>query len=118
MRGCETSSRSGSRTSELVALCIDGIEIGWATVVIALGLTAVGTKVAPVRTRGDDFVAADDPGRQRRLEWAVLLKRTYAVDMLVCARCQGAMRLVAVIQDERVARRILEHLGLPASAIG
>lgn len=26
------------------------------------------------------------------------------------------MRLVAVIQDERVARRILEHLGLPARA--
>ena len=26
------------------------------------------------------------------------------------------MRLVAVIQDERVARSILEHLGLPARA--
>ena len=26
------------------------------------------------------------------------------------------MRLVSVIQDERVARRILEHLGLPARA--
>ena len=26
------------------------------------------------------------------------------------------MRLVAVIQDERAARRILDHLGLPARA--
>ena len=26
------------------------------------------------------------------------------------------MRLVSVVQDERVARRILEHLGLPARA--
>jgi hypothetical protein len=44
------------------------------------------------------------------------MKRAYAIDVLRCPRCQGPMRLVAVIQDERVARRILEHLGLPASA--
>ena len=44
------------------------------------------------------------------------MKRAYAVDVLVCPRCQGPMRLVSVIQDERVARRILEHLGLPARA--
>ena len=64
----------------------------------------------------DDLVSADDPGRQRRLAWAVLMKRAYALDVLVCPRCQGPMRLVSVIQDERVAARILEHLGLPARA--
>jgi len=36
-----------------------------------------------------DVIMPDDPGRPRRLGWAVLLKRTYAVDVLVCARCQG-----------------------------
>jgi len=69
----------------------------------------------PVRT-GDDVVGADDPNRQRRLDWATLMKRAYAVDVLACPRCQGPMRLVSVVQDERVARRILEHLGLPARA--
>jgi hypothetical protein len=44
------------------------------------------------------------------------MKRAYAIDVLTCARCAGPMRLVSVIQDERVARRILEHVGLPASA--
>ena len=44
------------------------------------------------------------------------MRRAYAVDVLVCPRCAGPMRLVAVIQDERTARRILEHVGLPARA--
>ena len=44
------------------------------------------------------------------------MKRAYALDVLTCPRCAGPMRLVAVIQDERVARRILEHLGLPERA--
>ena len=70
----------------------------------------------PVHARGADLVAADDPGRQRRLAWAVLMKRAYAIDVLICPRCQGPMRLLSVIQDERVARRILEHLSLPARA--
>ncbi len=46
----------------------------------------------------------------------MLLKRAYAIDVLTCPRCAGPMRLLSVIQDERVARRILEHLGLPARA--
>jgi hypothetical protein len=58
----------------------------------------------------------DDATRARRLEWSLLMKRSYAVDVLCCPRCQGPMRLIAVIDDERVARRILAHLGLPARA--
>ena len=65
---------------------------------------------------GADVVAADDPARQRRLAWAVLMKRAYAVDVLVCPRCAGPMRLLSVIQEESVARRILEHFRLPARA--
>ena len=52
--------------------------------------------------------------RPRRLEWAVLLKRTFKFDVLQCARCGGRRSLIAVIQDPPVARAILEHLGLPA----
>lgn len=58
----------------------------------------------------------DDATRARRLEWAKLLKRVFAIDVLECARCRGPMRLVAFIEDERTARRILEHLGVPSRA--
>ena len=44
------------------------------------------------------------------------MKRAYAVEGLVCGRCAGKMKLIALIDDERVAARILLHLGLPARA--
>jgi len=58
----------------------------------------------------------DDPARERRLDWAKLLKRAFAIDVLVCPRCAGPMRLLALIDDERIARKILTHLGLPTRA--
>ena len=45
-----------------------------------------------------------------------MLKRAWLVDALVCPRCHGPMRMVALIEDPFVARKILEHLGLPARA--
>jgi hypothetical protein len=40
----------------------------------------------------------------------------FALDVLECARCRGQMRVVAFVDDERVAAKILAHLGLPARA--
>src|SRR4051794_23923145 len=50
------------------------------------------------------------------LPWANLLKRSWAIDVFVCPRCAGPMRPIAVIEYQRVARQILEHLGIPARA--
>lgn len=60
-----------------------------------------------------------DPLRPRRLDWAQLLRRAFAIDVTVCARCQGPMRLISVIEAPAVIRRILAHLGsstVPARA--
>lgn len=46
--------------------------------------------------------------------WADLLRRTFAIDVLVCAGCGGRLRLLATITDEQVIQRILGHLGLPS----
>ena len=58
----------------------------------------------------------DDPTRRRRLEWSVLLKRVFSVDVFTCPRCAGPMRLIAVIEDAAVAEKILAHVGLPTRA--
>ena len=58
----------------------------------------------------------DDPARPRRLEWAVLLRRSWSLDVLTCPRCAGPMTMIAVIEDPRVARKILDHLGIPVRA--
>ena len=38
---------------------------------------------------------------------------SFGEDVLACPRCGGRLRLVALIEEARVIRRILGHLGLP-----
>ena len=59
-----------------------------------------------------DLVGPDDPARARRLTWSSLFRRVWREDVLVCQRCGGEMRLVAVIEEPAVIERILKHLGL------
>ena len=46
--------------------------------------------------------------------WAGLMQRSFGFDVLACPRCGGRLELIALIEDPRVIRRILNHLGLPA----
>jgi len=55
------------------------------------------------------------PGEQEalpphvRIAWSELLRHTFDDDPLICPRCQGRMRLVAVIKDPKAIAAILEH---------
>ena len=55
-----------------------------------------------------------------RSAWARLIARVYEVDPLECPRCKGPMRVIALIDDAPVIRKILTHLGLwtPQTAAG
>ena len=71
------------------------------------------------RQRHELFVEPHGPGIREhsgRMRWATLLQRIFEVDALRCPRCGSTMRLIAVIEDPEVARRILECLELPARA--
>jgi hypothetical protein len=52
-----------------------------------------------------------------RLEWAVMMKRTWGFDVLACPRCAGRMRVISTIPSPPVVRQILEHLGVRASPL-
>jgi len=54
--------------------------------------------------------------RPRRLVWAELLRRVFAVDVLACPRCGGRMRVLAAIHPPVATRAILACLALPARA--
>jgi hypothetical protein len=41
------------------------------------------------------------------------LRRTFGIELL-CSKCKGPLRLVALIKSEEVARRILTAMHLPA----
>ena len=43
-----------------------------------------------------------------------LLRRVFAIDVLTCPSCGSRRRLIALITDPPVLRKILRHLGLPA----
>ena len=40
-------------------------------------------------------------------------RRSFAIDVLTCPHCAGPRKLIALINDGLVVRKILAHLGLP-----
>ena len=60
----------------------------------------------------------DKPLRKgsRYRPWAELLKRTFQIDVLCCPKCQGRMKLVAMVTDPRSVTRFLRALGEPTEA--
>ena len=52
-----------------------------------------------------------EPAARAKAAWARLIRKVYEADPLECPRCKGAMRVIALIDDPGVSRRILGHLG-------
>lgn len=73
---------------------------------------------APAPTAADRPPRDPAPGSLRppRWRWADLLQRVFEIDVLVCPNCGGRMRVLTTIEDPRVVRRILTHLGLRGDA--
>ena len=53
-----------------------------------------------------------DPPRLTSKTWRQLIHKVWEVDPLVCVRCGSEMKIIALIEDPAVIRRILTHLGL------
>lgn len=51
-----------------------------------------------------------------RLDWATLLRRSFEVDVLRCARCGGRLRIPGEVLHPSLVTLVLESLGLPAQA--
>ena len=51
--------------------------------------------------------------RRKTLPWAELLRRVFAIDVLVCPKCLGPMTVIAYLTDPNVLAKLLRHLGLP-----
>ena len=50
-------------------------------------------------------------GAPAKAAWARLIRKVYEADPLECPKCKAPMRVIALIDDPGVVRRILEHLG-------
>jgi hypothetical protein len=47
-----------------------------------------------------------------RVDWAVLLQRSFGFDALRCPRCDTKMRVIATLTDAAAVNKILSHLGM------
>jgi hypothetical protein len=55
---------------------------------------------------------AKPASKSRYIPWAALLRKTFGFEIL-CTKCKGPLRLIALIKSEDVAKRILTALHLP-----
>ena len=51
-----------------------------------------------------------------RVDWAMLLRRTFSVDLLACAACHGRMRVLGRVTERDTVRAVLERLAMAAEA--
>jgi hypothetical protein len=58
----------------------------------------------------------DVPRRSPYRPWAELLKRTVGFDVLACPRCEGRMRLLAMVTEPKSVARYLRALREPTEA--
>ena len=43
--------------------------------------------------------------------WAKMLKRVFDIDIQICSKCGGQIKIISTIHNQQVIKRILTHLG-------
>jgi hypothetical protein len=68
--------------------------------------------LSPDLPQGDWLEGPPMPERPRRLDWPALLARVFQEDVTVCDKCAGRRRVSAFIPGGRLAREVLDQLGI------
>jgi hypothetical protein len=64
------------------------------------------------------ILESDESSKEHRKNWARFTRlwradpEIYEVDPLTCPKCSGKMKVISVIEDQDVIKKILKHLGL------
>src|SRR5437870_2205105 len=57
-------------------------------------------------------IEAPPLSKELKKRWSYFIRKVYETDPLICAKCQGEMRIVSFIDQADVIKKILRHLGL------
>ena len=52
---------------------------------------------------------------KNRISWARLLKRVFGIDVETCSACGAKTKIIAAIEEPKVIKKILSHMGLPTA---
>ena len=88
------------------------IAAGRAHTASAMGAGAGKTGAVTAMGAGARGGAVPMPMPSGRIDWARLMWRVWAVDVLLCPRCGGRMKMIAALTERAAIVRILEHLGV------
>lgn len=55
-----------------------------------------------------------DKKKKKRISWAKLLKRIFNIDIETCPHCGEKVKIIAAIEDPKVIKKILDHVGIPS----
>ncbi len=69
-------------------------------------------KKAGKDTQIPTLIDSDLPRKAFNKTWARMIQKIYEVDPHRSPKCQGTMRIIAFIDDNRLIRMILKHIGL------
>ena len=58
------------------------------------------------------ILESEQSSKESRKNWARLIQKIYEVNPLTCPKCFSQMRVISIIEDEDVIKKILKHLGL------
>jgi hypothetical protein len=50
--------------------------------------------------------------KEFRKNWARLIQKIYHVDPLLCSKCLGSIKIISLIDDSEIIKKILKHLDL------
>jgi hypothetical protein len=59
--------------------------------------------------------SAEEKPKARRISWARLLKRVFGIDVETCPKCKARVKIISAIEDPKVIKQILNHLGLSST---
>ncbi|MFN7906274.1 MAG: hypothetical protein ACK5P5_13925 [Pseudobdellovibrionaceae bacterium] len=54
--------------------------------------------------------------KKTRISWARWLKRIFGIDIETCNLCGGKVKIISAIEDPKVIKKILDHVGMPSVA--
>ena len=88
-----------------------------APLVLLIGLSALTLYRGKRKKQDQDslipsILEPEGSSEEFRKSWARLIQKIYEVDPLTCPKCSGVMKVISVIEDEEVIKKILKHLGL------
>ena len=58
------------------------------------------------------LIESEVSSKEFRKNWARLIQKIYKVNPLLCPKCSGSMRIISLIDDAEIIKKILKHLDL------